>query len=145
MDKSMKYVCMYMYTYAVAQENKCYTCKYICTCTSSNSSYTTLYVHTCTLLLIFVRDEQFVQRVFHRLATPRDWTMATAWYEFQHLLITSEGIRGLGTTQHELGVEETLNETDVPFLLQVNGHLLAPDNVTEKRRRDLHVAVTGRK
>ena len=57
--------------------------------------------------------------------------MSSLGRQLQHQLVISKRIRGFGTTQHQAGVEKTLDELDVPFLLQERGqctiHSVAQD------------------
>ena len=58
--------------------------------------------------------------------------------ELQHLLVPRQGVGGLGTIQHECGVEEALDESDVAFFFEEGGHFFATNDVTEDGRGNLY-------
>ena len=58
--------------------------------------------------------------------------------ELQHLLVPCQGVGGLRTIQHECGVEEALDESDVTFFFEEVCHFLATNDVAEDGRGNLY-------
>ena len=67
--------------------------------------------------------------------------MPSSREELEHLLVPRQGIGGLGTIQHESGVEETLDESDVAFFFEEGGHFLATNDVAEDGRGNLYESI----
>ena len=49
--------------------------------------------------------------------------MATPGHQLQYRSVLTEGVGGLGVTEHQLGVQEALDEPDIALLTKVGGEL----------------------
>ena len=63
----------------------------------------------------------------HLLVPPFQRVMTTSGRYLQHRQVFSEGVRGLGGAEHQLGVQEALDESDVSLLTKVGGELATHD------------------
>ena len=75
-----------------------------------------------TYLLVVSWHEQLVQRV-NLLPPPLQRPMAAPGHQLQYRSVFTEGVGGLGVTEHQLGVQEALDETDIALFTKIGREL----------------------
>ena len=75
-----------------------------------------------THVLVISWHEQLIQRV-NLLPPPLQLPMATPGHQLQYRSVLTEGVGGLRVTEHQLGVQKALDESDIALFTKIGREL----------------------